>query len=280
MMHVSLYVFMHKLLHAYKLINILSLDTVAGAIIGALFFAKLLNVHILPYGLIALGLTVWIIYTADHLRDARTIRNQASSERHRFHQLHFSPLLKLMLIALLIDTVMIFFMRKPVLEGGIVLAIVVALYLLVQRYLKFLKELFIAALYTCGILLPSIAISSVKLTPLYILLIIQFFLIALLNLLLFSWFDKDTDRSDQQHSFVTILGESVAKKTICAIIILNFLCIIFIFGYSDSFELAVIYTLMNALLTFIFLGSKNLHRYSTYRILGDAVFLIPVIYLL
>jgi hypothetical protein len=271
---------MQRLFHVYRLINILSLDTVAGAVVSALFFAKLLNVHILAYGLLALALTVWIIYTADHLRDARVIQRPASSERHRFHQQHFKLLFRLTLIAFVMDVAMIFFMRKPVLEWGIALSFAVALYLVLQRYLKFIKEIFIAALYTCGVLLPSIAVSTSRLTPLQMLLIVQFFLVALLNLLLFSWFDKDTDRSDGQHSFVTILGEPLTVKTIWSIATINFFAGIFIYHYGGSRELELIFCFMTMLLLLIFLFSRYLYQNNVYRILGDAVFLILIVYLL
>jgi len=59
-------------------------------VICASFFARLLDVAILPQGLISLGLTVWIIYTADHLLDAKKFKNKMRlTERHRFHQRHF-----------------------------------------------------------------------------------------------------------------------------------------------------------------------------------------------
>jgi hypothetical protein len=71
--------------------NILSLDVVAGAVAGALFFGEILQVQLSFSVLTALGLTVWIIYTLDHLRDAKQILNVASTDRHRFHQEHFKP---------------------------------------------------------------------------------------------------------------------------------------------------------------------------------------------
>lgn len=85
------------------------------------FFAKLLAVRILPYGLVALGLTVWIIYTADHLRDAKLIVHKASSHRHRFHQQNFKVLLIILCVAFVVDAFVILYTRKPVLEWGLIL---------------------------------------------------------------------------------------------------------------------------------------------------------------
>ena len=59
--------------HAGRLIrfmNILSLDVVAGALLSSAFAAALLEVRpAVPYWMV-LGMSVWIIYTADHLVDA------------------------------------------------------------------------------------------------------------------------------------------------------------------------------------------------------------------
>ena|SRR5688572_29933788 len=100
----------------YQYVNILSLDVAAGAVISALFFAQIFNVQIKPYGLLALGLTVWIIYTADHLRDAKKIKHRASTQRHRFHQQYFCSLTVFVGSAILLDAVTIFFIRRQVFE--------------------------------------------------------------------------------------------------------------------------------------------------------------------
>ncbi len=176
-------------LRFYQYINILSLDIAAGAVISALFFAQIFNVQIKPYGLLALGLTVWIIYTVDHLRDAKKIKHSASTQRHRFHQQYFYTLTVFVGLAILLDAVTIFFIRRQVFEWGLILFAIVMIYLIVQQYLRFLKEFFIASLYTWGVLLLSITITTITLNITYALLIIQFGLIAWTNLVLFSWFD-------------------------------------------------------------------------------------------
>ncbi|HZI26137.1 MAG TPA: hypothetical protein VFD46_13730, partial [Chryseolinea sp.] len=144
---------MHALHRFYHYINILSVDIAAGAVVSALFFAKIFDVQIKPYGLIALGLTVWIIYTIDHLRDAKNIKHSASTERHRFHQQYFHALIFCLGLAVLVDAVTIFFIRRQVLEWGLILWVAVVVYLMFQQFLRFLKEFFIATLYTSGVLL-------------------------------------------------------------------------------------------------------------------------------
>src|SRR4051812_9177927 len=77
----------------YRIFNLLSLDVALGAVISAAFLGRILHVNILPQGFILLGIVVWLIYTADHLLDAWSMREAATSERHRFHQKNFISIL-------------------------------------------------------------------------------------------------------------------------------------------------------------------------------------------
>jgi hypothetical protein len=267
---------MGRLLHCYRILNILSIDIVIGAVISSLFFAKLLTVTIRPYGLSALALTVWIVYTADHLKDAWSIKKEASSPRHLFHQRHFKVLFALMVFFLLVDCVLIGFIRIQVFTGGCVLAVLVMVYLLIQRRLFFLKELFVAVLYTSGILLPSVAVVEVDISISHGLLMIQFFVLALLNLLIFSWFDSEFDQHDNQRSFVTWTGRIIAWKLIW---ILGGLLIVFsmLQVILSNFSFAsVIVLVMSVVLMIIFGYWRFFSRKGNYRLFGDAIFFIPI----
>jgi hypothetical protein len=271
---------MHLVIRFYRFLNTLSLDVVTGAVISALFFGKLFQVSIRPYGLIALGLTVWIIYTIDHLRDAKKIAHQASTERHRFHQRNFPLLIVGVGVALLLDVVTIFFIRKQILEWGLILFSIVILYLIGQRSLRFAKEVFIACLYSCGVLLPSLALTEIQMDFSHYLIIIQFGIIAWINLLMFSWFDYEFDQHDNQNSFVTIFGKRITRMVLIGLVTLNFcLAIILAFVYGITL-LVFILLLMNTTLLTVFLFRNRLAKNDLYRLLGDAVFLLPLLFLL
>ncbi|MEX2230947.1 MAG: hypothetical protein WD824_02210 [Cyclobacteriaceae bacterium] len=262
----------------YQYINILSLDVVAGAVISGLFFARILGVSLSLYTLLALALTVWIIYSLDHLRDARIIPKIASTDRHRFHQKYFRVILIFLFIALIIDFVLIWFVPSSVLRSGLVLWFVVLFYLILQRYLKFLKEFFVACLYTAGVLLPSLAMLAGDLQPVHCLLMGKFFITALMNLLLFSLFDYREDRSQQQHSFVTWFGPASTRYGILFLGLLNILSGLWIWSFNPG--VALIFISMNLMLLAILLFQKHLVENNYFRILGDAVFFIPLLYLL
>lgn len=263
----------------YQHINILSLDVVAGAIISALFFAQVFAVRIKPHVLAALAVTVWIIYTIDHLRDAMSIPAPASTDRHRFHQQHFKVISSIVGVMIAVDITLLFFLPGPIFWAGLGLGGVVLLYLVFQRYLKFLKEIFVAFLYTAGVVLPSLPYAvGGSLMPVHYLILGKFMVTALMNLLLFSLFDLHVDRSQQQHSFVTWFG---ARPTSYGIL---FLGLVNISGgmwlWKFDMRLAGIFVAMNLLLLTILMLRRKLVRDNYYRILGDAVFFIPILYLL
>ena len=270
---------MKNFFRAYRFLNILSVDVAAGAVVCALFFAKIFHVSILIFGAISLGLTVWIIYTADHLLDAYKTIRPASTERHRFHQRQFKLLLIFLILATLVDAVQLFFIRKVVFVEGIVLASVIVFYFLLHRQLKFFKEIIGAVLYCGGVLLIPISVKKDNLTNLQLILISQFAVTALINLLLFSWYDRQKDEQDKHESFATIMGESKTKKMLIALFFIQALLLCVQFSLHD---LAAGLTLlvMNFFLLVIFTNRKYFENEDRYRLLGDFIFMLPVFYVL
>jgi len=265
----------------YRLINILSLDVVAGAVINALYFAKVFQVMIRPYALIALALSVWIIYTADHLWDAKKIGKHAASRRHRFHQKYFKVLSMLLMICIVLNAVMIFFIRPAVFFAGIILLFFIAAYHLVQRKLHYAKEIFVACLYATGILLPSVTVTPPeRITAFHIVLIVAFFFVCLLNLFIFSWFDAERDVSDRLGSFVTRFGKERTARIIRGLFLAAVSAAVASFFVGPESIAAIFPLAMSLVLMIIFSFPQYFEHRENYRLLGDAVFVLPLIYLL
>ena len=262
----------------YQYISILSLDVVAGSLASALFFGELFGSTISADVLAAMGLTVWIIYTTDHLRDAWSIKKPASTDRHRFHQRHFKLISILLIATVTIDTVIVFFLPPEVLGYGVVLGAVVCLYLVLQRYLRFLKEVFVACLYTAGVILPSLSTAPHVISSIHYVVVAKFAITALMNLLLFSLFDLQVDRSEQQHSFVTWFGARPTRRSIVLLGLVNICSGVWLWHMDAA--LAGIFISMNLLLLSILVFRNSLIQNNYYRMLGDAAFLIPAVYLL
>lgn len=264
--------------HAYRLISILSLDVVAGAVICALFFIKVLRTEA-NFSLVPLALTVWIIYTADHLLDARRIGHAASSPRHLFHQLHFQNLVIALGIALVMDLFSLLFVSRAVILGGLFLALLVVLLMVMQRALPWLREIVVSVLYTCGILLPSIAQARTTYTIAHSLLFIQFSLVALTNLLILSWLDRQMDFKDGLTSFTLIAGKRMSQVMIWTSFALCLILTIAQIYYRLLTWPALIVGSMEIVLMFIYVGNQRPDRLLIQRMIGDGVFILPLVYL-
>ncbi len=252
----------------------LSIDVALGAVCSALFFAHILQADVTYYSVACLGLSVWIIYTADHLLDAKKIKTSATTNRHRFHQQHFRLLIIIVSIAIAINIVLLFFIRKPALLTGIVLIVLVAMYLLIQHSLKILKEMFVAIVYTTGVMLPAMSNTTMALKEWNWIVIAEFFLVAFLNLIIFSWFDYENDLKDDRVSFATILGKKISNVFINFLFVLS--AALWVVTYSAQ-PSAFIVLSMNVVLFIMVFSHSYFAKNDRYRILGDAIFFIPVL---
>lgn len=265
---------MQILQRVYRIFNLLSIDVVAGAVFSSLYFSVLLGVKPDSYSLIVLGLTVWIIYTADRLLDVRNLPCAATTDRHKFHQRYFNKLWGAIVLGGIFVLILSLLLDRTVLVGGIFLAALICIYLRVQ-YKLCIKEFIVASLYTAGVLLPSLGLLTRPLASEHYLLIAQFFIVALVNLLLFSWFEYQSDKGSGFSSFVTAYGKEL---TIRLIWILNFSSTViagWVFFHWHTFS-----TLVFLCMTFILLAISCSPTYfsvnSRYRQLGDAVFFLSL----
>ncbi|MEI9919573.1 MAG: hypothetical protein WDO14_12310 [Bacteroidota bacterium] len=261
----------------YRIFNLLSLDVALGAVICAAFFAKILRVHVLLQGYLLLGIIVWLIYTADHLLDAWTMREAATSERHSFHQKHFITILLAFLGAGIVAAGLIFLIRIQLISAGIVLSVFVVTYLLVNRGLKYFKELTGSLLYTGGVLLPAWSLHTQPATAGQLTLIIIFTLIAFTNLLIFARFSIGEDMLNRQKSLATIMGVKPMNTLISIVFAISFSVMIYQAIQDVSSDLIILFV-MELILLVIFV-TKYFRYDDRYRLYGDAIFLLPVILL-
>ncbi|MEQ9414470.1 MAG: hypothetical protein RIF39_11595 [Cyclobacteriaceae bacterium] len=271
---------MQRIISYYRYFNLLSLDVALGAAISAFFLTRVFEVDIRFQGLLCLGLTVWLIYTMDHLVDARKLKNQASTERHRFHQQNFRRIIALAIAILLAIIPLLFFIYKPILSMGIGLGVLVVVYFIVQRKLGFLKELLGAVLYCVGVMLPVIALSELSFNSLIAAPSILFFNTALINLVLFSWFDRDKDKLDNHPSLVTSVGNKASKAILHFLFIMQIVLFAYAFNSGLNISMLMIFATMYVVLLLIFVKSNWFALNDRYRLAGDAVFLFPLLYMI
>ncbi|WP_245531163.1 UbiA family prenyltransferase [Belliella baltica] len=251
-----------------------------------LFFAHLLRLT-LPFEVILLlGLTVWIIYTLDHLMDVKKANHQPNSPRHYFHFQNKKSLqivlviIFLIVISLLISLSTLHFLLIP----GVVLAAIItcclSLVYFFGKKIAYMKEFLIAAFYVLGITLAPLAFDENSVPKPFYGLAFLYFIIAWVNLLILSYLDKDSDEKDGFDSVIKWVAPKKLKKMIFGLAI---------FGVAFSFYLFIslmsyfhIYTailLLMQLIHMIYFLDEKKPKEITRKIL-EASFLLPFIVLL
>jgi len=269
---------MHKIGQCYRLFNILSLDVALGSVVSAIFLAKIFDVLVKAQGFLCLGLAVWLIYTVDHLVDAKSIVNEASTPRHRFHQRNFKFILMMACGILMLTLPLLFLIYTSVLIWGLCLGVLVVMYFAIQKKLGFLKEFLGAILYSGGVMLPIVALATESYSVLFSYPALLFFNTALINLVLFSWFDKERDLTDKHSSLVTVLGDKAARTILCMLFVFQLILIIVCHKSGISLSTLSIFASMWAVLLAIYVWSRWFSIEDRYRLLGDAIFLMPIVY--
>ncbi|MCB9235774.1 MAG: hypothetical protein H6581_29270 [Bacteroidia bacterium] len=274
----------------YKLISILSLDVAAGSLAGGVLVTRLLKVEMPTAWYILLPLCVWLIYTLDHLLDSRRLGAKAHTARHLFHHLHFRKI-GLFWSVLAAGGFAAALICLP-LEGiyfGLVMGLGVILHLGLVSLVGgktsplLVKEGGVALIYTFGIWGMPFVLHMEAVETSHLLMMAQFGLLALVNLLEFSLFERETDELDGQSSLVRAIGARKTSVLLGFLLMLNLVLAIgvFIVDFSQPTILYQGILLLMALLLGLILFRKNYFAHSDrYRAWGDAVFLLPALSLL
>ena len=183
----------------------LSLDVVIGAMASLYFFQELLHVSLDWPAFVLLGFAVWTIYNLDHLLDARKITS-TSSPRRAFHRKYQVILGVGILIAVLLGLAGAFYWMGWAKEFQLTLILALSMFGCRWAIQKFgpvlLKEVSIALFYVVGtIWLPLLRAEAADLSWAVLIFAALFFVLALLNLWMLSFLDREEDR---QHGFLSI----------------------------------------------------------------------------
>lgn len=276
---------MRRVLNIYRTLNALSIDVAVGACITSIFIASLLDVAISVSAILSLGISVWLIYTFDHLMDAKSIGHVPHTFRHELHQKHFKRIGVATVILGSIQLILFFYLPFQIFLMGLLLLSIVGVYFLVLWVVRtpkiYHKELLIAFVYTAGVFLPSLSTGLAAFHTYGHLLFSQIALLALTNLLIFSLVEVASDQKDQQPSLALALGAGKLKRIVHFLLFIGFtISVILLWSSIGDFRIAQYFILlMNAVLASILLIPDSWKRRDVHRIMGDAIFFIPLAYL-
>ncbi len=142
--------------------NVFSLEAPVVAVLWSLLFSRSLHIQLAWTTFGVLGLTVWVIYLADHVFDARIALRQFSEPARKEYFRRHPSLTLCLLIGALVTTVSLAFgcLDRELLRFGSMGSLAVALYLasvqlrpvLVRRFWP--REAMVSALFVWGVCLP------------------------------------------------------------------------------------------------------------------------------
>lgn len=256
----------------YRTLQYLSIDIVLGAVILLHFFSKPFGISVEWPSYVSLASAVWLIYTIDHLKDARASADPKRG-RYLFH-LRYARTLKLSIVLVTsVAGVCLFFLPTSILFLGSILGALCLLYLLFQSSLARLglKECYASIMYSFGILITPIALSGTfDIFDFFIL-----FALSFTNLLIFSWFEVEEDKEDSIRSVATVKGTKRTEKLIWILISLGLAM-----GFSGILSQPhhCVYLIVVLLIYWILLVSPEWARKNQrYRTIGDGVFMLPLV---
>jgi hypothetical protein len=272
----------------YASFRILSLDVVLGGLASGTMVANILDVKMPTHWYWILPLSIWVMYTADHLLDARRLQDQAHTPRHLFHHRYFKPIFVLWSLGLAVClSVVPFLIGRELFYFGFFMGFMVLGHLLLVKLIGsrtsrlFHKELGVALIYTFGVWGGPMVLTAAPLGLVHWVCLGQFLLLALVNLLLFSMFEAEIDEMDGHTSFVRAIGREGARNWIWGMALLIVLLAACLLLDREPPILLVwvqlIFVLMLLGLLLIMLKPALFCKREAYRSLGDGVFLLPAL---
>jgi len=265
----------------YAFVQALSLDVVLGAWVGAHFVGKLFQKTPSKPAVYALCAAVWVIYTLDHLLDAHRIKGKASTPRHRLHQRYFWPLAGLAFLVLALGAWQAWQLSPALWQAGLGLSGGVIFYFLLLnslgRSVSVQKEFLIALGYATGVCLaPLVEQGSFWVWWVWG----EFFLLALLNLVLFAFFEAQVDEKDGSTSFVRLIGRRRARWMLhsTGASLLGLLSWGLLRSSDLFFQGQMVLLGMALCLAVPAFFPRFFAQHERYRILGDGIFFLPMLW--
>lgn len=259
----------------------LSLDITLGAVISSLFLAEVMDVAINWHMMLGLAIAIWLIYTVDHLWDARRVEGKAVNPRHAFHQKHGKPIIVFAIVLFGIGLYNTFLLPWPTIRLGLILVAFSGLYFLYLRWTRSnaQKELFAALVYTAGIATAPISqLEGFETSYLWIL--VEFLLLAYANLLIIPLYEEALDVNDKKPSIATRLGGKEVRRRIFMLLALCFVLNLSVWNEAGQVGTFAVILGMTLTLVLITLFPARFRAFQLYRILSDGIFFLPGLYLL
>jgi hypothetical protein len=274
------------MMRRFTFLRFLSIEVVLDAMAVGIFAVKWLRINPPAVWWPVLAISVWIIYTTDHLIDAWQLKDKSTIDRHRFHHTYFGLFIGIIVVLAIGNLMMISFFSDPrIIAFGILLAFIVFAYftaLLLKNIFRvhLPKELIVAFVFVSGIWFVPILLSNRNMDLLSVFILILFLGLAFCEGAMVSFFEYKQDSIDSHTSFAVPYGTKITQKIIKIILFILLITNLFLYIFTRStVEVAglAILLFMNLLLFIIVQYPDFFAKKGRYRIVGDLVFLMPAL---
>ncbi len=270
----------------YRTVRILSLDIVAGVGAGSIFAARIMEIRLPWTYLTVMCLTVWLIYLTDHLLDGIKKKSSSSHSLHGIFYRYKIPLILFLLIAVIFDFRLSLYTLPPsIIQFGLIIGGATVLYLSLAFFsgrgnsVFFMKELWISVIYTMAVWGGPVIYSGNTMQTWQIIVMTSYGLLVLSNVLSYSYFEYNADRSGQERSFAVDFG--LSRTRILIYILLGAAiaaCLGNLLVFEQPMSLSSMIIGFMALCLFILIRFPSYFRnYGLYGIYADALFLLPIL---
>ena len=263
---------------------------VIGSLMVGAFACKVLDVDADIWWYIILALSVWVMYTADHILDAWRGKSTSTIMRHLFHYTHRYMIIPVWIILALSSIFLsLFVLENEIIFLGLALGLCIIFYFAVIYFNResrpyFLqKELFIAIVYITGIWLAPVVWHSGLPGIIIMIIVINLILLGWAEGIVISWFEFEEDTADNHVSFTVLFGKkNTLRFTILLLLIVFCLSVAGLIMATNLIirSAFVIELFMVLSLAIIILFPHKFEHHQLYRYMGEGAFLLPGLILL
>ncbi|MEA3461975.1 MAG: hypothetical protein U9R49_08855 [Bacteroidota bacterium] len=274
----------------YRYLHFLSLDIVIGALATSCFAARLFGTDPGWVWWITLALTVWLLYTGDHMLDALKHKKKVEREMHYFLLKNRKMVIYSLGVVAVADAMLIFnlldkelFKYALMLAGGVLLFYAMRHIFRKNRLLSIPGEVFVLLLYMAGTWLgPAVALES-GFESGHGLIALIFVGVLLINLGVISLYDIKLDSRMGIASLANLLGVKRTRNlllgTAIAIYLVSLLQFL-VFEMDRYFQYALILTGMTTILLLVLYYPSRFRQNDYFRLAADAVLFMGFLTLL
>lgn len=267
-------------MHPYRFFHFMSLDIVLGALATSVLAAKLFSANPGWAWWVALAMTVWVLYTGDHLLDAWKHRKSSQREIHSYIFKNKGKLIYILGLVSVADLIVVFnFLDSSMLKAALIMTGAVFLFYAMRHIFRsnsllFIPgEVFILLIYLCGTWMgPYLARTASPGTG-HILVLVMMACVLLLNLGVISLYDVKIDQRLGISTLARTLGRKAVRNLMIATAVMAGIMAFLQFmieGAERTSQFVLILSGMTALLLWVLLSPSRFRKNEAYRLVCDA----------